>query len=121
MKKFLLPLLLIVIAAGARAEAAKGYQVTGPVVALTDSVITVMKGDEKWEIARGSAKVEGALAVGSRVTIYYRMVADSIEVKKAPAVDAGSKEAAKSTSRADAAAERASTQATKKKNNTNVP
>ena len=114
MKKFLVPLLFIAIATGARAEAAKGYQVTGSVVTLTDHVITLMKGDEKWEIARGTAKVDGTLAVGSRVTIYYKMTADSIEVKRAPAQDAGSKEATKSTSRADQAAERSADQANKK-------
>ena len=82
--RLLLPLVLI-FALSARAESAKGYQVTGPIVALTDSVITVQKGDEKWEIARGSAKVDGKLAVGSKVTVYYKMTADSIEVKDAPA------------------------------------
>ena len=85
MKKHLLLPLLFICALGLRAESAKGYQVTGPVVALTSNVITVQKGDEKWEIARGSAKVDGKLAVGSKVTVYYKMVADNIDVKDAPA------------------------------------
>ena len=83
MKKFLLPLLFLALALGARAQTS--YQVTGNVTALTDTVVTVMKGDEKFEIARGSAKVDGKLAVGSKVTIQYKMTAASIEVKDAPA------------------------------------
>ena len=95
MKKHLLPLLFLVLAFGARAESAKDYQVTGPIVALTESVITIMKGDEKWEIARGTAKVEGKLAVGSKVTVYYKMTASSIEVKDAPAAKDADKAAKK--------------------------
>ena len=93
MKKILLPLLFLALALGARAQAS--YQVTGNVTALTDTIVTVMKGDENFEIARGTAKVEGKLAVGSKVTIHYKMTAASIEVKDAPAQDAGSKDAAK--------------------------
>jgi hypothetical protein len=65
----------------------KTYQVTGPIVALTDDVITVLKGkDEKFEIARdASAKVTGDLKVGAKVTVEYRMSAASIEVKPATA------------------------------------
>lgn len=60
----------------------KTYQVTGPVVELTDSYITVMKGEEKWQVARDKgAKVTGDLKVGSKVTIQYQMVATDIEVK----------------------------------------
>ncbi len=76
--------LLLAFATPAFAAAAKSYQVTGPVVALTDTVITVQKGDEKWEIARTpGTKIDGKLAVGSRVTIHYKMSADSVEVKDA--------------------------------------
>lgn len=82
MKLPLLPLLFIILALGARAETSKSYQVTGPIIALTDNVITVQKDDEKWEIARSAAtKTDGKLAVGSRVTVHYKMTADSIEVK----------------------------------------
>ena len=89
MKKLLLPLLFIALALGVRAQTS--YQVTGNVTALTDTIVTVMKGDEKFEIARGSAKVEGKLAVGSKVTIHYKMTAASIEVKDAPAAPAEKK------------------------------
>ena len=58
------------------------YQVTGPVLELTDTKIVVQKGKEKWEIARdASTKVTGDLKVGAKVTIEYKMTATSVEVK----------------------------------------
>src|SRR5215510_3036649 len=66
------------------AEAANTYQVTGPVLEITDKAITVQKGDEKWEISRdANTKIKGELKVGSKVTIQYRMHAVSVEVKAA--------------------------------------
>jgi hypothetical protein len=66
------------------AFAVEDYQVTGPVLELTDSKIVVQKGKEKWEIARtADAKITGDLKVGSKVTIFYTMTAKSIEVKDA--------------------------------------
>lgn len=95
---------LFLFTVSAPAESAKSYQVTGPIVALTDSVITVQKGDEKWEIARSaSSKVDGKLAVGSRVTVHYKMSADRIEVKEAG-----------TTEKADRAAQKAADKAEKK-------
>ncbi len=64
--------------------AGKTYQVTGPVTALDDSKITVQKGKENWEIARGSAAVPEGVKVGSKVTVQYTMTADSITAKDAP-------------------------------------
>lgn len=64
--------------------ASKTYQVTGPVTALDDSKITVQKGKENWEIARGSAAVPEGVKVGSKVTVQYTMTADSITAKDAP-------------------------------------
>ncbi len=93
MKKLLLPLLFLALALGARAQTS--YQVTGNVTALTDTLVTVMKGEEKFEIARGTAKVDGKLAVGSKVTIQYKMTAASIEVKEAPAAPAAPAEGKK--------------------------
>ena len=67
----------------ALAAAPKSYQVTGPVLSLTDDVITVQKGNEKWEIARDKdTKITGDLKVGSKVTIQYQMKAVSIESKE---------------------------------------
>lgn len=64
------------------AAEAKTYQVTGPVLELTESVIVVQKGEDKWQIARSKdAKVTGDLKVGAKVTIEYRMVATTVEVK----------------------------------------
>ena len=60
------------------------YQVTGPITAVDDSMITVMKGKEKFEVARDSStKVSGDLKVGDQVTIKYTMTAKDIEVKAA--------------------------------------
>ena len=57
--RYLLPLLFS-FALGASAAQPKEYQVTGPIVALTDDVITVDKSGEKWEIGRSAAtKVTG--------------------------------------------------------------
>src|SRR6185312_15662284 len=69
------------LASTARA-ADKTYQVTGPVLEVTDSSVTVQKSKEKWQIARTKdTKVTGDLKVGSKVTIMYTMTATSIEAK----------------------------------------
>ena len=70
--------------AGYAAEGAeaKTYQVTGPVLEVTPTAITVQKGDERWQIARDrNTKVTGTPKVGDKVTIHYRMAATEIEVK----------------------------------------
>ena len=64
----------------------KTYQVTGPVLDVTPTAITVKKGNDNWEIARTSkTKITGDLKVGAKVTIYYTMVAAEVEVKEAKA------------------------------------
>ncbi|MFH1022948.1 MAG: hypothetical protein V1809_06125 [Planctomycetota bacterium] len=79
----------LVVAAGVagavRADSvAKTYQVTGPVLEVSEKKIVVQKGDEKWEIVRDEAtKSEGEIKVGDKVTIVYRMVATSVKVKGA--------------------------------------
>ena len=61
---------------------AKTYQVTGPVLEISDTVIVVQKGEDKWQVARDKdTKVNGDLKVGSKVTIQYRCVATDVEVK----------------------------------------
>jgi hypothetical protein len=69
--------------APAQVEAAdKTYQVTGPVLEVSDTSITVQKGKEKWQLARTKdTKVTGDLKVGDKVTIMYTMTATSIEAK----------------------------------------
>jgi len=82
-KKLLLAAALTaLLALPAGAAAPKTYQVTGPVLELTSDMIVVMKGKDRWEIARdASTKVTGDLKVGSKVTIEYRMSAATIDVK----------------------------------------
>ncbi|AHZ83342.1 hypothetical protein Bb109J_c2732 [Bdellovibrio bacteriovorus] len=64
------------------AFAAKTYQVTGPIVELSDSRIIVQKGNDRWEIERNpNTKVMGDLKVGQKVTVEYTMAADSVEIK----------------------------------------
>lgn len=73
---------LVAVFAIAFASPAWAYQVTGPVLELTDTKIVVQKGKEKWELARTpDTKVSGNLKVGSQVTIEYSMTAKSVEVK----------------------------------------
>jgi hypothetical protein len=60
----------------------KTYQVTGPVLEVTDSMIAVQKGKDRWEINRdANTKVTGDLKVGDKVTITYTMSATDVEVK----------------------------------------
>ena len=62
--------------------AAKTYQVTGPVLEVTDKTIVVQKGKEKWEIEKDAAtKITGDVKVGSKVTIEYTMTAAIVEAK----------------------------------------
>ena len=68
------------------AFAAKTYQVTGPILEITDKMIVIQKGNERWEIDRDEArKFTGVLKVGDVVTIHYRMSATRIEPKSDPA------------------------------------
>ena len=72
----------IVLIGVAFAAAPKTYQVTGPVLELTSNMIVVKKGNDRWEIARDAdTKVTGDLKVGAKVTVQYRMVAASVDVK----------------------------------------
>jgi hypothetical protein len=76
----------LLAASSLNAADTKVYQVTGPVLEVTPTSITVKKGNDNWEIARTSkTKMKGELKVGARVTIFYTMVADGIEVKEAKA------------------------------------
>jgi hypothetical protein len=76
--------LSLILSAGAASAApqAKSYQVTGPVLEVTDTAITVKKGEDNWQIARDAGtKVNGDLKVGAKVTIHYRMIATDVDVK----------------------------------------
>jgi hypothetical protein len=75
---------------------AKTYQVTGPVLEVTDSMIAVQKGKDRWEINRdANTKVTGDVKVGEKVTVTYTMSATDVEVK---AGKGGKKEAAPAAS-----------------------
>ena len=71
----------------------KTYQVTGPVIEVTNDMIVVSKGKERWEVARdASTKVTGDLKVGSKVTIQYRMTATAVTVAAGKPAAAAPKE-----------------------------
>ena len=83
----------LALSSAAFAAGAKTYQVTGPVLDVTDTVIAVQKGKDRWEINRdANTKVTGDLKVGEKVTVTYTMSATEVEVK---AGKGAKKEAAK--------------------------
>ena len=72
MLKKIVPALLVAafvaatFVAPVHAAAPKTYQVTGPVVELTADTIVVMKGKDRWEVARdANTKVTGDLKPNS--------------------------------------------------------
>lgn len=68
----------------ASASSGKTYQVTGPILEMSDSMIAVQKGKDRWEILRDSTtKASGEMKVGDKVTITYTMTATEIEAKGA--------------------------------------
>lgn len=72
----------LALSSAAFAAGAKTYQVTGPVLEVTDTMIAVQKGKDRWEINRdANTKVTGDLKVGEKVTVTYTMSASDIEVK----------------------------------------
>lgn len=80
----MLAAVVFAFAATAQAGSTKSYQVTGPVVEMTDNMIVVMKGKDRWEIARdASTKMQGDVKVGAKVTIMYTMTATEVDAKAA--------------------------------------
>src|ERR671922_2096242 len=72
----------LALSSAAFAADAKTYQVTGPVLEVTDTMIAVQKGKDRWEINRdANTKVTGDVKVGERVTVTYTMTATSVELK----------------------------------------
>jgi hypothetical protein len=64
------------------AASPRTYQATGPVLEVTNNLIVVQKGKERWEIARdGNTKITGDIKVGSKVTVTYTMTATAVEAK----------------------------------------
>lgn len=65
--------------------AVRTYQVTGPVLEVKDDMIAVQKGKDRWELARDSATKGASPKVGDKVTVEYRMIATSVDVKSSAA------------------------------------
>ena len=74
----------LLVAAMAGAAEMKTYQVTGPVVSVTDDAIVVTKGKDNWTIGKDASTKGPAVKPGDKVTIHYRMTATDIEVKSEP-------------------------------------
>jgi hypothetical protein len=82
MKKVLfLVFAFMIIAVTASAAGSKTYMLTGTVTDLKGDVFTVQKDSAKYEMTRdATAKVNGELKVGSKVTVIYKMTATTIVV-----------------------------------------
>ena len=80
MRKIAAVFLLVVMALAYTAYAAvKTYQFTGVVKTVTGDTFTVEKSaKETWEFTK-DASTKGAVKVGDRVTVHYKMVATDIE------------------------------------------
>jgi hypothetical protein len=88
------------VLSGVAFAGAKTYEVTGPVLEVTDSMIVVEKGakKERWELDRDSnTKVTGDVKVGDKVHISYTMTAKDVEVKAAKGEKGTKKEKASPT------------------------
>jgi TPM domain len=58
----------------------KRYQLTGVILEWNDSMITVQKGNDRWEIARDSnTNIRGDLKIGAKVTVTYVMTASEVQ------------------------------------------
>jgi hypothetical protein len=78
----LLAAVSLALSSVALAAGTKDYQVTGPILEVSDSMIAVQKGKDRWEIARdANTKASGEMKVGDKVTVHYTMMATNIEVK----------------------------------------
>lgn len=73
---------MLAVSGPARAESANEYQVTGPVLEMTDTMIAVKKDNDRWEIKRDAGtRLDGEVKVGTKVTIMYTMTATKVEAK----------------------------------------
>jgi len=83
-------------AAGSAQAAMKSYQVTGPVLEVTPTMIAVQKGKDRWELERDAASgIPADIKVGDKVTLQYKMTVTSCEVKGAKAAAGGEKKGGK--------------------------
>ena len=75
------------------AAGAKDYQVTGPVLEVTDTMIAVEANKkDRWEINKDANTKGGAdVKVGDKVTVHYTMTAKDVENKGAAKAEKGAK------------------------------
>src|ERR1700752_5076349 len=93
---------VFLLASVAIAAGPKDYQVTSPVIDLTERVINVQKGSDKWEIGRNKdTKINGDLKKGSKVTIQYKMTATSVDVKDSGKAKTDSKAKSETKTKSD--------------------
>jgi hypothetical protein len=82
MRPLLATVLAFTLVTGSALADDHNYQVTGPVLAVTSTSITVKKGSSPWTVSRdANTQVTGDLKVGAKVTIKYHMVADTVTAK----------------------------------------
>ncbi len=86
MKKLLLSIALLAAinstVATLQAGEAKTYQVTGPVIEVSEKYVIVQKDEDKWQIAADKS-MTAKLKKGDKVTIKYQMIATDVESKAA--------------------------------------
>lgn len=103
MNKLLATASIVLFSASAAFAAPHSYQVTGPVLELTDKSIVVSKGKENWEIQRdASSKIPADVKVGSKVTVEYTMTALEVTDKTSKKAEKGEDKAAAKAEKTDA-------------------
>ena len=76
-------LILVALLTASAYAASKTYQFTGVVKAVQGDTFTVQKDAlNTWEFSKDAA-TKGAVKVGDRVTVHYRMIATDIEANPA--------------------------------------
>lgn len=103
---------IMVISLAVTVQAAKTYQVTGPVLEVNEKMIVVDKNGERWEVDREAAKLTGKdPKVGDKVMVQYTMTAKEIENKEPAKAPAATKAAATKAAATKAAATKAAVKA----------
>lgn len=94
---FSLLAVLSLLAGRTAIAAVNDYQVTGPVLEVTDSMIAVEANKkDRWELKKDAdTKGPADVKVGDKVTVHYTMTATKIEAKAAKAEKGAKKEKAK--------------------------
>lgn len=92
MKRLAVAALVAALATPALARQPKAYQVTGQILEVSDDLIVLEKGKEKFELARTpDTKVTGELKKGEKATVEYRMTATTAEAKASGGAKASKK------------------------------